>query len=437
MAADAGIYSLIRPSQPPADPMAQYGQMMQLRSLMDGRDVAQLQRRKLESELAEEEAVKGFYRNLGGADARGRISDLMAVSPKAGMSAQKFYQDADKNAAELAKAKMETLVKAAGVLKDRLPTVRDEQSYQAYRETALALLGPDQAKAFNLPARFDPEWVRNQVIKADELFTPKMVERTDGQRKWMEDTNPFTNPAIRGGASVPMQMSPSERDASARGWAGISQSREQFNRGRVQYDAERGGIVNLDTGEFKPATQGGAPIGPKDKDPTETQGKAVLFGSRMAASDKILRDLEKGGVTTGSIIKQGAESLPVIGGAAGMGANFLATKDQQLVEQAQRDFINAVLRRESGAVISPEEFANARKQYFGQPGDSPATLAQKQANRALAVKGMETEAGKHAPAIARNVAATRAPSQNASGQITAAPTQADIDAELRRRGIIR
>lgn len=432
MGADASIYSLIRPAAPMEGPLESYGKMLSIKSLMDQQGMQDLQRRRLEQEIADDDATRQFYSGIKpGEDPRSRINDLLRVNPKAGMAAQKFYADADKNAADLQRTKMQTLVDGAKVLKDRLPTVRDDASYQQYRETALSVLGPDMVRQFNLPERFDPVWVRNQAVKAEELFTPKLEKVGDK----MVDVNPFTNP---GAVNMPIGMTAAERDASARGWAGISQSRDQFNRGRLQYDAERGGTVNIDTGEFKPVTQGGAPIGPKDKDPNDAQGKAILFGSRMSASDAILRDLEKRGVTTGSIIKQGAEALPLVGGAAGMAANFVASKDEQLIEQAQRDFINAVLRRESGAVISDQEFANARRQYFGQPGDSPDVLAQKQQNRALAVKGMETEAGRHAPAIARNVAATRTSGQSASGQIKpAAPTQADIDAELRRRGVIK
>ena len=50
--------------------------------------------------------------------------------------------------------------------------------------------------------------------------------------------------------------------------------------------------------------------------------------------------------------------------------------------------INAVLRRESGAVISPSEFANANKQYFVQPNDKPGNIAQKARNRQLAIEGV-------------------------------------------------
>ncbi len=53
----------------------------------------------------------------------------------------------------------------------------------------------------------------------------------------------------------------------------------------------------------------------------------------------------------------------------------LIPEDRKLLEQAERNFVNAVLRRESGAAISPEEFVSAEKQYFAQRGDGDAVLA--------------------------------------------------------------
>lgn len=61
--------------------------------------------------------------------------------------------------------------------------------------------------------------------------------------------------------------------------------------------------------------------------------------------------------------------------------------------QAARNFINAVLRRESGAVISPTEFAEARLQYLPVAGDDPAALAQKAANRAYVFRTMKRSSG--------------------------------------------
>lgn len=47
------------------------------------------------------------------------------------------------------------------------------------------------------------------------------------------------------------------------------------------------------------------------------------------------------------------------------GKNRKAPRFQQY-EQAKTNFVNAVLRRESGAKISDEEFDSAEKQYFVQ-----------------------------------------------------------------------
>ena len=69
------------------------------------------------------------------------------------------------------------------------------------------------------------------------------------------------------------------------------------------------------------------------------------------------------------------------------------SSEQQRVDQAQRDFVNAVLRQESGAVISDAEFANAKRQYFPTPGDSKAAIDQKRANRQLAIQGFARMSG--------------------------------------------
>ena len=118
---------------------------------------------------------------------------------------------------------------------------------------------------------------------------------------------------------------------------------------------------------------------------TEGQGRAGTFTDRMVASHKVLTDNE--GTIGKHPIQAGAEE--VLGGWA----NPMLSGEMQMTLQAQRDFINAVLRRESGATISPSEFENARKQYFPQIGDGPEVIAQKRQNRIITMKGMAREAG--------------------------------------------
>ena len=60
---------------------------------------------------------------------------------------------------------------------------------------------------------------------------------------------------------------------------------------------------------------------------------------------------------------------------------------------ALRNFINATLRRESGAAIAESEFDSAIKQYFPQLGDDQETQRQRRANRQAVQAGLIAEAG--------------------------------------------
>ena len=131
------------------------------------------------------------------------------------------------------------------------------------------------------------------------------------------------------------------------------------------------------------------PGGPADKSQAplnDVQSKALQFGSRMQESSNNLTRLASQGVDQPGLIKRAADSVGL-----GAAANWTQSPEQQQVEQSQRDFINAVLRRESGAAISDGEFANARQQYFPQPGDSPQVIDQKLKNRAIATAGIKAE----------------------------------------------
>jgi hypothetical protein len=142
----------------------------------------------------------------------------------------------------------------------------------------------------------------------------------------------------------------------------------------------------------------GAPGG-GGKPLTDSQAKANLFGARMMESGNVLDNLADDGVRRPGNIKTVSEGIagavPIVGDAMARGAgaltNWTQSDQQQQVEQAQRDFINAVLRRESGAAIAPSEFANANQQYFPQPGDKPKTLEQKRRNRQIATNLMLQE----------------------------------------------
>lgn len=72
---------------------------------------------------------------------------------------------------------------------------------------------------------------------------------------------------------------------------------------------------------------------------------------------------------------------------------FAKTEDRRLFEQAERNFINALLRRESGAAIAETEFDSARLQYIPLVTDPQDVLELKAQNRKIVFEGLRLESG--------------------------------------------
>ena len=144
-------------------------------------------------------------------------------------------------------------------------------------------------------------------------------------------------------------------------------------------------MVNQKGEPFRDDGTGGKP-------PNESQANSLMYGTRMQSAHNDLVKLEKAGVTRGSLL---AESGSKGGVLATIAPSFLGgnSQEQRQYLQAKRNFINAVLRKESGAVISPSEFANAERQYFPQVGDNAAVIKQKQENRDQVTKTMLSNSG--------------------------------------------
>ena len=120
---------------------------------------------------------------------------------------------------------------------------------------------------------------------------------------------------------------------------------------------------------------------------TEFKTKSYNYGTRMDDANKTLSNMDKKykkSWTTTEYLAPRWEWVP----------NFIKSDDRQSFEQAQRNFINAVLRQESWAVISDQEFSNAKKQYFPSAWDSEDVIDQKRANREMAIYNMLKSSGK-------------------------------------------
>ncbi|KQN80470.1 hypothetical protein ASF03_21350 [Rhizobium sp. Leaf68] len=120
---------------------------------------------------------------------------------------------------------------------------------------------------------------------------------------------------------------------------------------------------------------------------TVDESKAGGFADRMTQSGKSIDTYGNAGLNA---FDQSITNSPYVPSFI---ANSLVGDDFQKYDQARRDFINAQLRRESGAVISPDEFDNANRQYFPQPGDKPEVLEQKRKSRETVINAMIRDAG--------------------------------------------
>ena len=116
---------------------------------------------------------------------------------------------------------------------------------------------------------------------------------------------------------------------------------------------------------------------------TEGQGKATLFGTRMSEAQGIINTVENEGT---SIYNAIIGNVPFVG-------NLATSNEFKVYNQAKQDFINAILRFESGAAIGQNEFDRADAQYFPQPGDTPQVIANKRRNRDIAIAAMSAVSG--------------------------------------------
>jgi hypothetical protein len=184
------------------------------------------------------------------------------------------------------------------------------------------------------------------------------------------------------------------------------------------------------------SVSGGVRFGPKSTSDslTEAQGKATNFSIRAKQAHEVLNTIGEDGKVQPGLIKRGAEAIPFIGEGLGTALNVTQSAAQQQVEQAQRNFVNAVLRQESGAAINEGEFNNAKKQYFPQPGDSKEVIEQKRLNREAAIKGFDIAAGPGAKqATPPSTAPKRISSMDEYNSLPSGATYIDPEGTTRRK----
>jgi hypothetical protein len=114
---------------------------------------------------------------------------------------------------------------------------------------------------------------------------------------------------------------------------------------------------------------------------TSSQYAAARYADRIYNSNLVIDELE-------------SNFIDVVSGIAGAipKANRWKSENRQLIENAELDFVLAVLRDESGAVIGKDEEVAAIKLYMPKTGDSQAVIDQKRNRRNAVSRNMIREA---------------------------------------------
>lgn len=377
MPIDTGIYAQIQ--QPKIDsPIAGLAQMAQLQHLQSQGKLADLTYAEKQREIADQQGVRDALIGAGG-DTKAATTALMSKG---------FY----KPALEIGKAQTEQQKQQADIGKTKSDTAKIDH------ETA--------THQFELAGQLASSWAQDPTITPQRIqaglaaaVNSKIVSPEIYQAKIAELQNVGQDPAslnawAKGTLAQVMKAKDSmalmEADANAKLQAKTS---TENNAATNATSSANNAATNETTRRGQDLTNARA----KDqlKAPTEFQGKSAGYGARAEQADKIITSLEGNYSPAAINSKVSVEGTPLVGGILGAATNkFALSANDQRAEQAQRDFVNAVLRQESGASISASEFDNARRQYFPQPGDSKDVLTQKAQNRKLAIQGFKNSAGR-------------------------------------------
>lgn len=134
--------------------------------------------------------------------------------------------------------------------------------------------------------------------------------------------------------------------------------------------SDKSGTGSMAGFTYKDAAGNTITIGAPDLN--QDKSNALTFGRRVQKANDILAGVE----IAGTDFFQNALNFVPFGAG-----RYFQNEQFKSYDDARRDFVNAVLRRESGAAIAESEFESANRQYFPVPGDSQRQIDEKRQRR--------------------------------------------------------
>lgn len=227
-----------------------------------------------------------------------------------------------------------------------------------------------------------PEKPKFQVINGKLV----KIDETTGENSVVGD---YSEPKLPDPTSI-------QRDLQA---AGLQPGTPEYKQAILEHYRKSGTMVDVSPDGTVRFIQGDLNA-TKPVKTTEAQDRNAGFYLRAQRSDEILtKELDPELAPGVTLDAQGtsernrfADNVPVVG-------NYIRSKEGQQYQQAKDDFITAVLRRESGAVIGETEYAREDRKYFPQPNDGPEVIEQKRQARKAAIEGLKIGSGPAADKI--------------------------------------
>ena len=118
--------------------------------------------------------------------------------------------------------------------------------------------------------------------------------------------------------------------------------------------------------------------GPTGGKMTEANSKDMVYATRAAGA---LPTIDQMGDSLTSLGETVGGNAPVVG-------NYMKSPEFQQAEQAGKEFLQAILRKDTGAAITKQEVDEYGSVYLPRPGDSPEVLAQKKVSRQRALRAL-------------------------------------------------
>lgn len=205
-------------------------------------------------------------------------------------------------------------------------------------------------------------------LELEQMRNPTMKPMNVGEGQTL--VNPQTGEVIFEGQQKAPDLPSAVREyeyAKEQGFPGTFQDWEASKKGgmSLQVDPATGQVSFQQGANIKPLTEG--------------QSKDAVYATRAEGALPTLDKYEQALTSLGDTVAGG---VPVVG-------NMMKSPEFQQAEQAGLEFLQAILRKDTGAAITPAETQEYGKVYLPRPGDTPETIAQKKQSRIRALEAIK------------------------------------------------